>query len=338
VIPRWAVLAVSVLAVSVLCSLGIASSAVAQAPIVALVLEGEWPSELGAEVRADLRASLRERGVSVIDADEGPTGVLATIRIEAPDLDHPMARIEIDDRVNQKQMEREIRLGAEPPDTWSVVIASAADELLRAAWIELTMPDAPPPAMTPPPEMMSAARASVAPDGPHDGTFGVSLSGAIEGYTGGAVLSGGDLDLVIFLIDGVALEVGFVVRGLIPPESALGSLNALALGGSIGARVPLLGRSGLVRLDVLAQLRGMFLDLRPVAAPGALAEGAQDGLLVLRGGLRAALAMEGVVHVGFAFFVGAPLLGVRAVDSNGAPLAAIEGVELGGRIEVSLWP
>lgn len=329
---RWWAAAASLVAL-LLPSIG-----TAQAPVVALVLEGAWPSELGAEVRADLRASLRERGVSVIDADEGPTGVLATIRIAAPDLDHPVARIEIDDRVNQKQVEREIRLGAEPPDTWSVVIAAAADELLRAAWIELTMPDAPPPAMTPPPEMERAARASVAPDGPHDGTLGVSLSGAVEGYTGGAILSGANLDLVIFLIDGLALEVGFLVRGLIPANSALGTLNALALGGSVGARVPLLGRSGPVRLDVLAQLRGMMIDLRPVAAPGAIAAGAQDGVLVLRGGLRAALAMEGVVHVGLAFFVGAPLLGVVAVDSNGAQLAAIEGIELGGRIEVSLWP
>lgn len=330
---RWALLTSCLLSVEL-----VATVSEAQAPVVALVLEGAWPSELGAEVRADLRASLREREISVIDADEGPTGVLATIRIAAPDLDHPVARIEIDDRVNQKRVEREIRLGAEPPDTWSVVIAAAADELLRAAWIELTMPDAPAPAMTPPPEMEHAARASVAPDGPHDGRFGVSLSGAIEGYTGGAILSGGDLDLVIFLFDELAVEVGFAVRGMIPTQSELGTLNALALGGSVGARVPLLGRSGLVRLDVVAQLRAMMIDLRPVAAPGGLASGAQDGLLVLRGGLRAAIAMEGVVHVGLSLFVGAPLLGVVALDSNGDRLAALEGVELGGRLEVSLWP
>ena len=141
-------------------------------------------------MRADLRASLRERGLSLVDTDERPEDVLATILIEAPSLDRPVARIEIDDRVSEKQVEREISLGRDPPDTWSVVLAASADELLRASWIELTMADAPPPAITPPPEVERAARESIAPEGQRDGSVGITAAAAVEGYLGGAVLAG----------------------------------------------------------------------------------------------------------------------------------------------------
>lgn len=306
--------------------------------MVALALDGPWPSELGAEVRADLRASLRERSLVLMDADERPAVVLATIHIEAPDLDRPVARIEIDDRVNEKRVEREIALGSEPPDTWSVIIAAAADELLRAAWLELTMPDAPPPAIEPPPEVERAARDSVGPAGPYDGRFGIVIGAALEGYTGGSFFVGGDLGASLYVIDVLAIDLDLVVRGLLPGISPLGTLDAIAGGGSLGARVSLLGRSGPARLDLLAQLRGMVVDFRPSAADGVIAAPGQNGVLVLRGGFRAALAMEGTVHVGLTVFVGAPLLGAIAIDSNGQVLGAIDGLELGARLEVSLWP
>jgi hypothetical protein len=316
----------------------VACPVAAQGPVVVLSLDGVWPSELGAEVRADLRASLRERGLSLVDADERPDVVLATIHIDAPDLDRPVARIEIDDRVNQKRVEREIALGREPPDTWSVILAAAADELLRAAWIELTMPDAPPPAMVPPPEVERAARASVGPSGPHDGPFGVAIAGSVEGYTGGSVFVGADASATLYVGELLGIDLGVVIRGLVPTASDLGSLDAIAAGGELGARVALLGRSGLARLDLCAQLRGMVVDFRPGPRGGALANPGQDGVLVLRGGVRLALAMEGAVHVGLSVLVGAPLVGAIAVDSNGTRLAGIDGLELGTRLEVSLWP
>lgn len=317
----------------------LAASAHAQSePAVALVLEGPWASELGAEVRADLRASLRERGLSLIDADEHPDRVLATIRIVAPDLDRPVAHVEIDDRVNQKRVERDVGLGREPVDTWSVVIAAAADELLRAAWLELTMEDAPPPAFEPPPEVEAAARSSIAPTGPRDGAFGVTLGGALEGYTEGGVLAGGDLTGTFFVHELIGVELGLVVRGLVPGAGALGSLDALAIGGDVGARISLLGRGGLARLELLAALRALAVDLRPTPAPESIASASTVPLVVLRGGFRAALALDGPIHVGLVVFAGAPLSGVRAVDANGDVLGGLSGVELGARVEVSLWP
>lgn len=312
--------------------------ALAQRPVVVLSMEGEWPTELGAEVRADLRTSLRERGLDLIDADEIPSSAVATIRLVAPDLDRPVARIEIDDRVSRKRVERDVPLTRDPVDTWSVVIAAAADELLRAAWLELTMVDAPPPAIEPPPELERAARSSLAPDGPADGSFGVTLSGAVEGYTGGAIVGGADLEGTLFVGDVVGIELGVSVRGLVPPQSALGSVEALLGGGQLGVRVALLPRVGMVRLDVGAQLRGSVIDWRPIAGAGAVAMPGQDALLVLRGGVRAALALPGTLHVGLSVWLGAPLVGAAAVDGNGARLVAFDGAEIGGRLEVSLWP
>lgn len=319
--------------------LGAAGVAAAEdPPIVVLALDGAWPSELGAEVRADLRASLRERGLALVDEGETPGRAVATIRIEAPDLDHPVARIEIDDRVNQKRVEREVALGSEPVDTWSVVLAAAADELLRAAWVELTMPDAPPPAMTPPPEVERAARESVAPEGPVDGRLGVVIAAALEGYTGGAVLAGADLVFSVLAGGPVAIDAGVSVRGLVPATSRLGVLDGLAVGGEIGLRGALLGRAGLARLDLLAAVRAAWLDLRPSPVPGAIAERAEGALVAVRGGVRFALALPGTVHVGVTALIGVPIVGAVAVDAEGQRLAAIEGAELGLRIEVSLWP
>jgi hypothetical protein len=306
-------------------------------PIVALRLEGDWPSELGAEVRADLRASLRERGLALVDTDERPEGVLATILIEAPSLDRPVARIEIDDRVSEKQVEREISLGRDPPDTWSVVLAASADELLRASWVELTMIDAPPPAITPPPEVERAARESIAPEGQPDGPVGVTIAAAVEGYLGGAVLAGGDLGVTLYPSDVLGIDLALVGRGLVPATSSFGGLDATAFGGDLGARVSLLPRVGMLRLELLFGLRAMLVEWRPSAASDAIATAAEAFVLIARGGVRVGLALPGQLHVALAFTAGAPMMAAVAADARGN-IAGIEGLELGGRLELSWWP
>jgi hypothetical protein len=288
-------------------------------------------------VRADLRASLRERGLALVDADESPEGVLATIRIDAPSLDRPVARIEIDDRVSEKQVEREITLGRDPPDTWSVVLAASADELLRASWIELTMPDAPPPAITPPPEVERAARSSIAPDGPRDGDVGILIAAAVDGYLGGAVLVGGDLGLSLYVSDAFAIDLGLVGRGMAPVSSALGGLTATAFGGDVGARVSLVPRVGMLRLELVASVRALIVDWRPTASADAIASPAESFVFVARGGLRFALAVPGPLHVALTLTGGAPIVAAVAADSHGN-LAGIEGLELGARLELSWWP
>lgn len=272
-----------------------------------------------------------------MDADERPEDVLATILIEAPSLDHPVARIEIDDRVSEKQVEREIALGRDPPDTWSVVLAASADELLRASWIELTMTDAPPPAIEPPPEVERAARESIAPDGPRDGAVGIAAAAAIDGYLGGAVLAGGDLVLTLYVGDAFGIDLGLVGRAMIPVQSALGGLTATAFGGDVGGRASLLPRAGLLRLELVFGVRAMLVDWRPSAAVDAVATPAESFVFVARGGVRIGLAVPGPLHVALTFTGGAPIVAAVAADSRGN-LAGIEGLELGGRLELSWWP
>jgi hypothetical protein len=70
-------------------------------------------------------------------------------------------QISVDDRLTNKQLERELELAALPLDTWALAVASSVDELLRASWIELALPDAPRPSTPPPAAIVQVLQQSL---------------------------------------------------------------------------------------------------------------------------------------------------------------------------------
>jgi hypothetical protein len=133
------------------------------APASVLILPSACGSELfaGGAFLDILRTELRVDGVDrvvVAPAAPGESPVLAEIALRAEPCDSTVKEVvvTIEDRATSKRVERRVLVGdtAEPARPRALALAVA--ELLRATWLELAMPAAPPP-QAPVPEPVRAA-------------------------------------------------------------------------------------------------------------------------------------------------------------------------------------
>jgi hypothetical protein len=314
-----------------LCLFALASPVRAQqrAPIVSLALEGEWPEALAADLRADLRASLSERNIDLIDASREPEHAVALLRIDAPAQGR--AVVMVDDLVNDKRVERIVELGGDAPSVWSVLLAASADELLRAAWVEILLHDAPEPARDVPPAVRRAVETTL--EVPRVPIAELGLAAAIDGYSRGAVLLGGDGWAAFFPDPRLGLEVAIVARGMVPFESLLGVVNAFVFGGELAVRGVLV-RESEFSLEVDAGARALLCAWSGIPSEGVQARDALAPVIGVRGGVRAAFAIAPGWWARLRASAGVPLLGSIAGSDEGE-LVGIAGLELGLRLELA---
>lgn len=313
------------------------------APSVTLRLEGEWPSELREDVVLGFTAEARGRGIDVtLDTARGeappeleePT--LATITITAPSIAAPASTITVRDRLTRKLVERVVPLGGEPLDVWSVLLASAADELLRASWVELSMPDAPPPSVEPPEVVREVVARSVDPPLPSDGAWGIDVEAELVAGEGGLFV-GGRAGLAEASLDPLVLSLSFAALGLVPQVSERARFEGAWLAGDLEARVALVPRRGEARLALVALARVGALLVSASAADGLVGGSDVIPTVLVLGGLRGGLGLSRGTQLTLGLLVGAPALG--AVASDGArDVASISGPTVLLDVGVELWP
>ena len=122
-----------------------------------LQVEPTLSEALAREIAVDLTAELQTRGIGVCTGERAGTPPLARITLRQSES---VLVIELDDRMTQKRVQRDLSLLKVPESGRALATAIAVDELLRASWAELTMgnarpapePAAPLPAPEPPPE------------------------------------------------------------------------------------------------------------------------------------------------------------------------------------------
>jgi hypothetical protein len=117
-----------------------------------------------------MRAELRADGVEHITTSADDGNAIASIRLDS-DLCDPALReavVIIEDRLTSKRVSRRVALGDLPPLARPRTLALATAELLRASWLELATPDAPPPTVPVPAVVRDATlrRLMVAPPPP----------------------------------------------------------------------------------------------------------------------------------------------------------------------------
>ncbi|WP_437774372.1 hypothetical protein [Sorangium sp. So ce1097] len=235
-------------------------------PPIAVVVEGATPAleraifvDLAAELaRTDLCARL-EAGTppdapGARPARRAPAIARVTIRV-APE---GVAAVRVDDEVTHKRLERTVEVAGLEDDGRALAIAIAADELLRASWVELTLKrrDAAAPAEPVPP----AVRASVdelrkAPPDAGAGANEIGLRATVAAYGGGQVQLGGALffrrDLGGDALPWLAASVFVYGREALPASAALGTVLGHAAGGGASLSV-YVARTARARLGVEA--------------------------------------------------------------------------------------
>lgn len=308
---------------------------------VELRFEGAWPEELRADVAAGVIASVGGRGVEVrvMRGEEAPPTVddaLASLVLSAPSVASPSSTITVRDRLTRKLVERTVSLGGDPVDVWSVLLAAAADELLRASWIELSMPDAPPPSVPPPAVIEEIVARSVDPPLPSDGAWGLEVNAELAAGEGG-LLVGGRVATVLGVLDPVLFALGVGGLGLVPQVSERARIEGGWVYGDLEARVALVPRRGDARLALVALARAGVLVVSADANTGYVGTTEMVPTAALFGGLRGGLALSRGTQLTLGVLVGAPLLGV--VVSDGAEdVAALAGPTVLVDLGVEIWP
>jgi hypothetical protein len=199
-------------------------------PWVALTFAGgqEWPRELRDESSADLRAALRLRGIDVCDADRpAETKPVALLDLHISAAERVRVSIDVRDAITNKRVLRDVDLHSVAPDVRALLLAQAADELLRASWVELAVADAPVPAQPPPLAVQLIVQEQVrAPAAPRP-VIGARV--VFEHYTGGQNLLGGDAFLDVWLTRRLGASFGLGLRGGFVVHAADGTIDTRAL-------------------------------------------------------------------------------------------------------------
>ncbi len=283
-----------------------------------------------------LGIELSSRGIElcVDEPAKASSPPLATIRLAAPAPASPGAArpvavgldIEVRDAVTAKRVAREVDLAGVPPDGRSVVVALAADELVRASWAELSLPRAPPPAL----ELSPRAREAIAlATEPPPRAFGAGLGARAGGewWTGGLALYGGDATVALRPTPATSIELALGARFAPDVSAPHGTLGASAITARLGGGVRL--AHGPVDLSIHLRAGAYLVRLEGVAAPGAPeGEGssARSVALTLEAGPALAIPLGGrgatlVTDVGLA----GAMRGVAGSD-DGEAVAGVSGI------------
>lgn len=270
---------------------------------------------------ADAVAELDVTSLAATRANGAASGVALTLSVR--------------DEVTDKRVSRDIDLRRIPADGRALVIAQAADELLRASWAELLIADAPKPKRDVPPEITRAVPPPDAspPPPPRAPLVELGAAVAIEHFGSGLTQLGPDVSVGLFPFTRVGAIVRAGIRSGGRADAASGSVDPSSVAMALAVMGAVLPRTGRVGLDAGAELFVTRVHYTADANPGARAHSASGtavhasavarGWAVLAAPLRATLGVS----------LGAPLHTVRAVAAD-TTIASVAGVLLGAELGV----
>jgi hypothetical protein len=253
-------------------------------PGVALRASG-LDGALATKITAQLRAALAGRGFELCAADR-PEGAVAELDVSNGGAAGVSLSLTVRDQVTDKRVSRELDLRGIPDDGRALVIAEAADELLRASWAELLVADAPKPKRAVPSEVtrtLPALPADREPPSPSDTIAGapiveVAVDAAIEHYGSGHTQLGPEIAAGFFPHPRLGLVARLGIRSAASAESVAGSVDPSAVAGGLAVLVAAFPRQGRLGLDGGAELfmvaRGWAVVARPLRATVGLSLGA----------------------------------------------------------------
>ncbi|MBX3246334.1 MAG: hypothetical protein KF901_04050 [Myxococcales bacterium] len=296
-------------------------------------LPGTWEDGERGAVVAELRAALRVQGFDLCLAEtRWPPAVrpVAILTLEA--LRGAVVRVDVQDAVTDKRVRRELALRGMPRDSRPLAVAIGADELLRASWAELLLPDAPPPAEEPPQEVrrvIERTAAAVVEQRAPRAPWWLSAAFGFERYGGGERLLGGGLQLEGWMHARIGTRLSLGGRAGLPTEGIGGSVESRGLLAEIALLGAVLGdaRRG-PQLVLSGALAVAWVRFRGDAAEGFVARTDAGVAVLARGGLGGRWAF-GPVRLALDVGLGAPITGVAAQE-NGVTLSAISALELHG--------
>jgi hypothetical protein len=304
-----------------------------EASVLVRFLGEGWPAELARDTRADLRAGLRVRGIGLCGAEDKPsTPPVATVVLHWNPFDAPLVSVEVQDELTNKRVLRDLRLATIAPDARALALAQAADELLRASWVELRLQDAPEPARPPPQVVQETVQLPVVHSDPQAQVTVLGARFAGELYGGGLRLLGADAFIAFWLADHIGLSIAIGARASARIQAPHGSIDASALTASAGLLAAVWPRearfnvlfNAVVHVGELALTgRGNMVSVRSQSQMAFIASGRLDFMTVLR-------LTEGL-QIELGLGPGVSLRAASAFDTESS-ITSTRGLELHGTL------
>jgi hypothetical protein len=270
--------------------------------------------DASAQIAEQLRAALAPRNIELCTVETASP--VATLDV-SENATQASLTLTVRDALTNKSVSRDVDLAAIPPDARSLVIAQAADELLRASWAELLVKDAPPPARPVPVEVTTAVEKTIeAPRVVRAPIVEVGAGGSAETYTRGRAAFGPDLALVLLPSPRIGARARFGLR-VAPKSSAVdGDVQTSATVYAIGALFGVLPRTGRLGLDVVPEIVVTRLSFDARASAAGVARSDTSTAIYATLGAQGWLVIAQPVRVGLGVLAGAPIRAVRAVDAD----------------------
>jgi hypothetical protein len=297
------------------------------------------------KIADQLRAALAGRGFELCPADRAG-GAVAELDVSDGAGSGVSLSLALRDEVTDKRVSREIDLRGIPDDGRALVIAEAADELLRASWAELLIADSPKPTREVPAEVTRTLPTLPRDDAelidhpapaPRAPIVELGIDLAFEHYGSGHDQIGPDVSAGIFPLPRLGAVARVGIRGAAVAETAGGSADPSVFAGGIAVVAGALPRDGRAGLDGGAELFVSRVRYEASARPGFLAHSDSGtavhasvvarGWAVIAGPLRATLGVS----------LGAPLHTVRAAADQ-RTFTSVSGALLGATLGVGgVW-
>jgi hypothetical protein len=281
-----------------------------------------------AAVFAQLEAGLAARHIDLcVDTALGAPPAASEVTLGRGEGDRVMVAVR--DAVTGKRLERAVDLAPVPTDARPLTVALAVDEMLRASWVELTLPDAPA-NIAAPPEISHAVTAPASTTA----TWDVDVALAGEHFGGGTSQLGADVSVRIARAAPLGARLAVGPRWGVPVAAADGTITwtGLAVAAGLDLVVPL--RAPRWRFDV--GLDGWLTRATISGRPAAQAQG-RDGVatalyvdLTIGGAFRVTRALSLAASVG----LGAPLHRVELLDGS-ERVAGLDGPRLAATLGAS---
>lgn len=295
----------------------------ASSPVVVAVTSADEGVPPG--VAAALEISLAARGIEVREGPQASSAATLSLRSDGDGV-----RIVVHDAISRKTSERTVSLDGVPDDARALTVASAADGLLRASWLETATEGAPPS----PPVVREVAQASLRPAPPR--VF-VTARGAADVATGGSVLVGGEWGVRLLVLDRGLVELRAGARSILDVRSDNGTIGGHAFTSGVSFAWSLTPREARIGLAVGPSLDVASVVFEGEASPGA--RGAGGAGVAVAAGLRALVTVRVAPRwrLDFAPSIGGPIRAVRAMD-DGVARTGTDGVLFGLSVGPSFAP
>lgn len=283
------------------------------------------PLELETRVLEDFRAGLSSREIDVCREAAGPGhSAVAAVRVVPASATRVGVSVEVRDRVTAKRLARDLDLSRVPEDGRAFAVALAADELLRASWVELALERARQPTSIAPPEVTRVVESELASARPR--RLRLAIRASAERFSGGQTQVGGDLALAVSLAPRFEIDLAAGLREALPVTAPHGRVlaSAVGAGASIGY---LLLRPSNFQLSSFVGGRASWVRFRGEAASDGRADELSGLVVVARSGLGARVHLTGPFRAECGVNAGAVLRALGANDTA-ETVTAMSGLEL----------